>query len=168
MQKRRVQGLCFNCNERFTTRHKCQKPQLLLLEGYADAGNVICEDITDQHTVEIDQGGDTGEVQEPELEPEITLHALTGWTAPRTMRIIATMGSREVMVLIDSGSTHNFISDRLANSVRLPVVPTEPFIVRVANGEQLTCQGRFDEVLVNLQGTEFYLTLFSLPYQVLI
>ncbi|XP_040996109.1 uncharacterized protein LOC121242288 [Juglans microcarpa x Juglans regia] len=163
MQKRRVQGLCFNCNERFTTGHKCQKPQLLLLEGYADAGNVICEDITDQHTVEIDQGGDTGEVQEPELEPEIMLHALTGWTTPRTMRITATMGSREVMVLIDSGSMHNFISDRLANSLRLPVVPTEPFIVRVANGEQLTCQGRFNEVLVNLQGIEFYLTLFSLP-----
>ncbi|XP_041009414.1 uncharacterized protein LOC121253468 [Juglans microcarpa x Juglans regia] len=163
MQKRRVQGLCFNRNERFTAGHKCQKPQLLLLEGYEGAGNVICEDITDQHTVEFDQGGDMGEVQELELEPEITLHALTGWTVPRTMRITATMASHEVMVLIDSGSTHNFISDRLASSLCLPVVPTEPFIVRVANGERLKCQGRFDKVLVNLQGTEFYPTLFSLP-----
>jgi hypothetical protein len=28
--------------------------------------------------------------------------------------------------------------------------------------EGLTCQGRYDKVWVELQGTEFYLTLFSL------
>ena len=33
MQRRRAQGLCFNCNERFNLGHQCQKPQLLLLEG---------------------------------------------------------------------------------------------------------------------------------------
>ncbi|KAA8544673.1 hypothetical protein F0562_019480 [Nyssa sinensis] len=33
----------------------------------------------------------------------------------------------------------------------------------VANGKRLTCQGCFDKVMVNLQGIEFYLTLFSLP-----
>ena len=32
MQHRRALGLCFNCNERFTAGHKCQGPQLLLLE----------------------------------------------------------------------------------------------------------------------------------------
>jgi hypothetical protein len=33
MQKRRSQGLCFNCDEKFTPGHKCQRPRLLLLEG---------------------------------------------------------------------------------------------------------------------------------------
>ena len=32
MQRRRAQGLCFNCNERFTLGHRCSQPQLLLLE----------------------------------------------------------------------------------------------------------------------------------------
>ncbi|KAJ0020279.1 hypothetical protein Pint_30953 [Pistacia integerrima] len=58
MQRKRAQGLCFNCNERFTAGHRCQKPQLLLLEGHV--GNVICEEITDQRTLAADQGG--GEV----------------------------------------------------------------------------------------------------------
>lgn len=33
MQKRRAQGLCFNCNEKFVIGHNCrgQKPQLMLL-----------------------------------------------------------------------------------------------------------------------------------------
>ncbi|KAK8522025.1 hypothetical protein V6N12_066595 [Hibiscus sabdariffa] len=33
MQQKRVQGLCFNCDEKFTTGHKCRGPQFLLLEG---------------------------------------------------------------------------------------------------------------------------------------
>lgn len=33
MQRRRAQGLCFNCNEKFTTGHQCTKAQLLILEG---------------------------------------------------------------------------------------------------------------------------------------
>lgn len=79
------------------------------------------------------------------------------------MRLTATMGSLEVVVLIDSGSTHNFINDHLASMLCLPVVPTETFTIRVANGERLKCQGRFNKVVVNIQGIEFYLTLFSLP-----
>jgi predicted aspartyl protease len=78
------------------------------------------------------------------------------------MRVSAKMGSYEVMVLIDSGSTHNFISNHLARMLRLPVIPTESFHVRVANGEGLTCKGRYDKVRVELQGTTFYLTFFSL------
>ncbi|KAJ0009874.1 hypothetical protein Pint_33368 [Pistacia integerrima] len=60
-------------------------------------------------------------------DPEISLHALTGWTAAKTMRITAKIGTYEGIVLIDSGSTHNFISDKVAGLLRLPVVPTEPF-----------------------------------------
>ena len=32
MQRRRTQGLCFNCNKRFTPGHSYSEPQLLLLE----------------------------------------------------------------------------------------------------------------------------------------
>jgi hypothetical protein len=123
---------------------------------------MMCEDITDQQLLEDGNGGDTIVVQESELEPEITLHALTGWTTPETMRVSAKIRSHKVIVLIDSGSTHNFISNRLASMLRLPVIPTKSFHVQVANGEGLTCQGRYDKVRVELQGTEFYLTLFYL------
>ena len=89
---------------------------------------------------EEDQGGDIREVHEPELEPEITLYALTGWTSPKTMHITVRMDPHEVVVLVNSRSTHNFISDHLANMLRLPIVPTEAFSVQVANGEKLRCQ----------------------------
>ncbi|KAA8520753.1 hypothetical protein F0562_014975 [Nyssa sinensis] len=144
MQKRRAQGLCFNCNDRFTAGHKCNGPQLLLLEGPTGADTVTCEDVTEELPV------DDGHEELP--EPEISLHALTGWSTPKTMRVIAKIGHLEAVVFIDSGSTHNFISDKVANLLHLPVVPTEPFTVRVANGNKLHCQGRFEHVHVLLQG----------------
>ena len=50
----------------------------------------------------------------------------------------------------------------MANLLRLPVVPTNTFSVWVANRESLGCKGRFKEVQINLQGTLFSLTFYSL------
>lgn len=36
MQKRRVQGLCFNCNERFTPGHRCAVPHVFIIEADLD------------------------------------------------------------------------------------------------------------------------------------
>ena len=53
---------------------------------------------------------------------------------------MAKIGLYEMVVLIDNGSTHNFISEKMANMFQLPVVPTKSFNVRVVNGEPLKCQ----------------------------
>ena len=123
MQKRRAQGLCFNCEEKFTPGHRCKGPQLLLLEG-------CCE---------YPEGDDIE--SSLEFQPKISLHALSGWTTYKTMRVMAKIGHYEMVVLIDSGSTHNFISEKVANMLQLPVVPTDSFNVKVANGGPLKCQG---------------------------
>ena len=79
------------------------------------------------------------------------------------MQVATKIGAQDVIILIDSESTHNLISERLTNLLRLLVVPMKTFIVRVSNGEHLKCQGWFEEVQVDLQGTSFSLTLYSLP-----
>ena len=147
MQKRRAQGLCFNCDEKFTPGHRCRGPQLLLLERSSNIDSLDDEEVEDHQ----------------EAQPEISLHALSGWSDYRTMRVTARIGQCEMVVLIDSGSTHNFISEKIANLLQLPVVPTKHFNVKVANGGPLKCQGRFENVQVLLQGIPFYLTLYALP-----
>lgn len=63
LKRKRSLGLCFSCDEHYTPDHRCQKSQLLLIEGTED----------EEDDREEDAGAPTTD------EPEITLHALTGW-----------------------------------------------------------------------------------------
>jgi hypothetical protein len=76
---------------------------------------------------------------------------------------MARIENHDLTVLIDNESTHNFISERIVNWLQLPVIPTKPFNVKVANGNPLKCQGRFESIQVLLQGIPFFLTLYALP-----
>lgn len=51
----------------------------------------------------------------------------------------------------------------MATLLSLPVKATNPFSVKVANGTMLHCHERFNEVQITIQGTNFSLTLYSLP-----
>jgi hypothetical protein len=86
------------------------------LETPIETSSFKFEEVTDEHNVE----------SEPETEPEpkISQHALTGWSSPKTMRVAVKIRSLEVVALINSDSTHNFISERVARLLRLPVVVT--------------------------------------------
>jgi tRNA(Ser,Leu) C12 N-acetylase TAN1 len=66
------------------------------------------------------------------------------------MRVLAKIGPYEMVVLIDSRYTYNFISEKMANMLQLPIVPTKSFNVRVANRGPLKCQGRFENVHIAL------------------
>ncbi|KAF2310238.1 hypothetical protein GH714_007361 [Hevea brasiliensis] len=140
MQNRRAKGLCFNCDEKFVPGHGCTKPQLLLLDGGFD----------------IDDDDEDG-------EPEISLHALIGWSSSGTMRVVIQIKSLELICLIDSGSTHNFINEKVAGSLKLLVEPTRPFNVKVTNGDPLQCSGKFRNTPALLQGIPFSITFYSLP-----
>nr|GMD34393.1 Retrovirus-related Pol polyprotein from transposon 17.6 [Ipomoea batatas]GME11293.1 Retrovirus-related Pol polyprotein from transposon 17.6 [Ipomoea batatas] len=70
-----------------------------------------------------------------ELVPEI-LHALEGTVGPRTFRLTASVKGREFTVLIDTGSSHNYIQPMLAHYLHLVVDNTIRFPVAVGNGER--------------------------------
>ena len=59
-------------------------------------------------------------VQPEELESlEIPLHAISGDHAPDTMRVVGQVQETPMTVLLDSRSSHNFISESLARQLEL-------------------------------------------------
>lgn len=78
------------------------------------------------------------------------------------MRVTANVRPYEIMEMIDSSSTHNFISSQMANMLRLPIIPTIGVLVRVANGKTLSCIKKFEQVQVLLEDVHFTLSLYSL------
>ena len=79
------------------------------------------------------------------------------------MLVKVKIGPYEIIMLINSGSTHNFISTRLANLLKLPIIPTAAFPVKVANGKKLACQGKFEKIQILMQDILFSLTVYALP-----
>ncbi|KAL4201805.1 hypothetical protein AMTRI_Chr02g260520 [Amborella trichopoda] len=51
--------------------------------------------------------------------PEISLNAIYGAKAPQTVRIQGSSGQQRVTFLIDSGSTHNFFNNAIAQKIGL-------------------------------------------------
>nr|GEV25664.1 hypothetical protein [Tanacetum cinerariifolium] len=70
---------------------------------------------------------------------QILIHALTGLPSYSTMRIQGTMGNRQLHILVDSGSTHNFIDVKLAKKLQCVIKDIPPLSVGVAEGRQLKC-----------------------------
>ena len=58
---------------------------------------------------------------------------------PQTLKIEGYIKKKKVIVLIDSGSTHNFIHYKLAKALNCFVYPTPEFQVMIADGVTINC-----------------------------
>lgn len=56
----------------------------------------------------------------------------------------------DVQTLVDGGITHNFIQERVAIFLKLPILSSPNFKVLVGNGDTLTCTGYCPGVKIQL------------------
>jgi hypothetical protein len=111
MAERQLKGLCYNCDDKYFPGHKC-KEQKFFMSIYDDISE---EDI---ETPLVSESPETPDITPPsdplEVELVIYLNALTGFSAPQTLKLIGYIKHRKVIILVDSGSTHNFIHHCIA------------------------------------------------------
>ncbi|XP_023874530.2 uncharacterized protein LOC111987066 [Quercus suber] len=155
MEERKKKGLCYNCDERWAPGHKCKNAMLFLLD-HVDLvqGNVNSE----IHSTEVEEKGyaeQIGQVGQDQEDAEITLYALSGTSTSGTMRVMGKINQRSFVILIDSGSTHNFIDAVLVPQLHIQVDTSQILEVKVANGDVIKTQGVCKAVPILLQGKEF-------------
>lgn len=68
---------------------------------------------------------------------ELANHSIASISSYRTFKVIGNIDGHEVRILIDSGATHNFISDDLVKKIGLSVIPTKEFGVMVGDGYKI-------------------------------
>ncbi|KAF5757863.1 putative nucleotidyltransferase, Ribonuclease H [Helianthus annuus] len=125
-QSRFLRGECYRCGDKYGPGHRCKTGSLKILE--AD------DELVDQPKPETENTNNTDEEV-----AEISLHAILGKSHPTTMKIHGMLNSTEVLILVDGGSTHNFISDVLVNELNLPTHLVSPFGVQIGNGDVIRC-----------------------------
>ena len=72
----------------------------------------------------------------------ILCNALESITTPKTLNIEGHIKEKKVIVLIDSGSTHNFIHCKVAKELNCFLYPTPECQVMVANRGTINCYGK--------------------------
>ncbi|XP_058008100.1 uncharacterized protein LOC131182808 [Hevea brasiliensis] len=140
MDDRRKKGLCFNCDEPFVRGHQCKR--LFLID--------LAEELQSDEDMDLDPS------------PEISLHAITGTQTSQSMRLRGVWNGLQVLILVDSGSTHSFISLAKLSENGVNVDATAGVRVKVANGEQLHSPGICKKATINLYPIFFRVDLFAL------
>jgi hypothetical protein len=143
MDERQLKGLCYNCDDKYFPSHKCKEQKLFM---------AISEDIQedDDDTSPVPESPETSEINPPSdppaEEPIISLNSLTGFSTPQTLKLISYIKHRKVIILVDSGSTHNFIHRRIAQETHCYIHAVNNFQIMIANGGSMKCGGRCENV----------------------
>ncbi|XP_031737566.1 uncharacterized protein LOC116402457 [Cucumis sativus] len=151
-QAKREKGLCFKCDEKYYSGHKCKAKDIRELRMF-----VVRDDDVEEEIIEEDEYDKKNlRVMELQHDPgevvELCINSVVGLTNPGTMKIRGTLQSKEVVVLVDCGATHNFISDRLVKTLKIPTKDTANYGVILGSGTAIKGKGVCEKVELNLIG----------------
>jgi hypothetical protein len=91
----------------------------------------------------------------PKVELIISLNSLTGFSDPQTLKLISYIKQRKVIILVDSGNTHNCIHLCIAQEIHCYIHAVNNFQIMIANGGSMKCGGLYE--IVRLQIGDYHL-----------
>jgi hypothetical protein len=140
MARRRLEGLCFNCPEKFSKEHakSCTGRGIF----YLDLGDEPADDSL---------AGD---------DILISTNAITGVRSSSTLQLHTTIQGVAATALVDSGSTHSFIAEPVARRIGLASEPRPGLTVGVANGDRVPCSGVCSGVDMVIGGESFLMDFY--------
>lgn len=154
IQLRRDKGLCYFCDEKFSYSRKFPKKQILMLQ--LDDEQEDSTSVTETETEKPAESTDGG-------AHHLSLNAMNGGTGVGTIRFTGFIGQIPVQILVDGGSSENFLQPRIAQFLKFPVEPKSSFKVLIGNGETMQTEGWIEALKVQVQQHELIVPVYLLP-----
>lgn len=161
MQDRRAKGLCMFCDEAFNPGHqlKHKRSQIYVMECDDESADDITDDVLGDELLTTETPADAS----VEPTPVISANALSGSTTFNCMRVIGSYGKRKLVILIDPGSTHNFLDIKVANELGCRLEAFSPMFVAAANGNNLVTKYKCCQFTWKVQGYTYTSEIRTLP-----
>lgn len=86
---------------------------------------------------------------------EISIHALEGVTNNKIIKVEGQANKCNLMILIDSGSTHSFLDESTTERLKCQLTGTPPLSVTVANGSRVMSNSACNGFGWEMQGERF-------------
>lgn len=150
----RARGLCIRCGAKWSRDHKWSEVvQLHLVQELLD----MFPDVDEAEASTFDSP------PESQLMLHFSVAAAVGTLAPNTLPLMGDIQGTSLSILVDSGSSHTFLSSTVAQSLHgiQKLVLTVP--VQVANGAVLYCTSHIPAASWSVQGYTFTTDLKLLP-----
>uniref|UniRef100_A0A8I6WK04 Uncharacterized protein n=1 Tax=Hordeum vulgare subsp. vulgare TaxID=112509 RepID=A0A8I6WK04_HORVV len=135
--ERRRKGLSFNCDEPYVSGHTCARQFYLETVDDAEVEALTAE----LDAITLSEAGVTTYGPVDATAVAVSLHAMAGIKTAKTMLLPVTINGERLTALVNTGSTHNFLSGDAMRRLALQPAGSEKFSVTVANGDRLACQG---------------------------
>lgn len=127
-----ARGLCHRCTEKWSPDHQCpQAVQLHAMQELWDLYQLEDEDSTPVLTTET--------VTEEQLFLAVSIVAAKGVNSVNTMKFKGVIQGVEVLILVDLGSSHSFLSATVASQLTGLSSLSPPVLVQVADGGRIRC-----------------------------
>ena len=117
MQAIRDKKLCYYCDEKYELRHKCKKRRIYLLKGEEEG----------------ETSGESDKLEEEEEKSLVSIHVIAKATSHQTMRIRSNNKKKDILIMIDLGSTHNFLDVTMAKRSGYIIQQDKLLVVAVAD-----------------------------------
>lgn len=139
---RRANNLCYFCGDKFEPGHidKCAKRPKPHLNA------LVVNDLDVQLTEETLNQLEIEDVLTQEL-CNLSLNALAGTESADSMRVRALVQNQVMLILVDSGSSHSFISADMVQHLKIQPASMSPVPVQLADGGTIVT----DKFIPNLQ-----------------
>lgn len=155
INRRRELGLCFHGEEKYGPNHRLKNKQLRV---------IMLEEPTEEAQVD----AEAQEAAEPNDEMalavmELAMTTTNGLTGTKALKMLGRMKGAQVVVLVDCGATHNFVSLDLVERLDLPTQRVLPYLVTLGDGRRVKSDSQCPNVLLEIQGMEIVQTFY--PFQ---
>ena len=97
------------------------------------------------------------------MSPTISCNALARITTPQTLKIEGHIKKKNLIVLIDSGSTHNFIHYKVENELNCFLYQAPECQDMVANGGTINFSGKFHNIKLTMGEHVLNSPILSIP-----
>ena len=163
---RKANGLCYSCGEKYVPGHievctKRNRPQvnaLVLNDLDRELSDEVLNDLAAEDVLQEDFG-------------KLSLNALSGTDSVDCIKLKARVKDKTMLILVDSGSTHSFISSHFVQLAQLPVVPIPARQVKLANGQVIMTDSKVCKLPWFCQGSTLYTDMIVLdmhPYDAIL
>ena len=146
--------LCFKCKAKWFKGHLCGNPEL---QVFTVIDGLEVEILGEQE----EEMSETNDTTEPQMM-QLSLYSFLGMNSPTMMKVRGRIGSTSMVIMIDSGATHNFISPNLAKKAHLQTTTNSRLQVLLGTCIMVHGLGVCNNVHLHMQGLDFLLNCISL------